>query len=76
MANGRCRLHGGLTPIRHGRYSKATRLSVRDLFERERLKPIAEAVRLLEPYLDDATRERLEQAIEAYIGGNNFGGLG
>jgi hypothetical protein len=67
MANGRCRLHGGLTPIKHDKYSKATLLSVREWLERERFNQIAHAMKLLEPYLDDTTKEGLELAVSAYL---------
>jgi hypothetical protein len=67
MANGRCRLHGGLTPIKHGRYSKANLLTLSELVWQSRLSDILRTVKRLEPYLDDATKEGLEQAIEAYL---------
>lgn len=31
VGDGRCKLHGGLTPVKHGRYSRIKRDSIRDL---------------------------------------------
>lgn len=70
MANGRCRLHGGLTPIKHGRYSKAKLKTLAELLSAQRFQAVLRGVKLLEPYLDDSTREGLEQAIEAYLEDN------
>jgi hypothetical protein len=67
MANGRCRLHGGLTPIKHGRYSKANLKTLSELVWQSRLQDILRTVKRLEPYLDDATKEGLERALEAYL---------
>lgn len=36
---GRCKLHGGLTPIRHGRYSTITREPLRKLIEQHEADP-------------------------------------
>jgi hypothetical protein len=33
MLNGRCRLHGGLTPIKHGRRSKIKAITIREWLE-------------------------------------------
>jgi hypothetical protein len=70
MPNGRCRLHGGLTPIKHGRYSKANyRTLYRTLIElrlQTRLEHIFYAVRLLEPYLDNKTKEAIFEAAARY----------
>lgn len=40
MSNGRCRFHGGKTPVKHGRYSKASlkeRKRVKDLIQKSLL---------------------------------------
>lgn len=34
VGQGRCKLHGGATPIKHGRYSSVSRTRIRDLYER------------------------------------------
>lgn len=36
---GRCKLHGGATPVRHGRYSTIKRPELRELIERHRADP-------------------------------------
>lgn len=33
VGQGRCNLHGGMTPVKHGRYSSITRTRIRDLIE-------------------------------------------
>ncbi len=40
MENGRCRFHGGMTPIKHGRYSKKAieiRQAIKDYLRNHRL---------------------------------------
>jgi hypothetical protein len=66
MVNGRCRLHGGLTPIKHGRYSKVLRHTIGEMRLIRKLNSLFQAKRMLEPYLDDKTKEGLEAAIERY----------
>lgn len=39
VGQGRCRLHGGLTPVRHGRYSMIQRDSLRELAEQMATDP-------------------------------------
>ncbi len=64
---GRCHLHGGLTPIRHGRYSSVQRRSVRELVAKfeadpnplDTLPELALARALLADYLERAGKGRV-----------------
>lgn len=69
VGQGRCKLHGGASPIRHGRYSSIQRDSVRDLYEKHRTDPdpldmldeLAAARAMFEDFVNryDAWREAL-----------------
>lgn len=39
VGQGRCKLHGGASPIRHGRYSQIQRAEIRELYEKHAADP-------------------------------------
>src|SRR5262249_27164054 len=62
VGEGRCRLHGGATPIRHGLYSKVRRTRLG-----KRIAEIENDPDILDLYKELATLKALaEQAVEAY----------
>lgn len=73
---GRCRLHGGATPIKHGRYSGITRDSIRQLIEKHEADPnpldifpeLAAARALFEDFINryDRWREAILAWWESY----------
>lgn len=76
-AVGRCKLHGGLSPIKHGRYSKIRRGEISKLIEQHEADPdplnflpeLAALRALLEDYL-----ERYDEYREAIIHWHNEAG--
>lgn len=73
VGEGRCRLHGGATPIKHGRYSKVSRPRIRELLveldkdpDPLNLVPEAQLIRALA--MDFA--ERYEDLVEALLAWN------
>lgn len=78
---GRCKLHGGASPIKHGRYSKIKREPIRRLIEDYEADPdplnvlpeIAAARALFQDYLEryDEWREALLAWHESYVESEN-----
>lgn len=74
---GRCKLHGGATPIKHGRYSTITRPRIRELLEQFETDPtpldLLPEVKLLRALLTDFV-ERYDEVTEAVLAWHNSWG--
>jgi hypothetical protein len=70
IGEGKCRLHGGATPIRHGRYSKITRPRLRELLDQYENDPapldLLPEVQLLRALLTDWV-ERYDEFTDALL---------
>lgn len=70
LGEGKCRLHGGATPIRHGRYSKITRPRIRELLDEYENDPapldLLPEVKLLRALLTDWV-ERYDEFTDALL---------
>lgn len=70
LGEGKCRLHGGATPIRHGRYSKITRPRIRELLDQYENDPapldLLPEVKLLRALLTDWV-ERYDEFVDALL---------
>src|SRR5690554_1667741 len=77
LGQGKCRLHGGATPVKHGRYSTITRPRIRELLDQfendaEPLNLLPE-VKLLRALLTDFV-ERYDEITEATLAWHNSWG--
>lgn len=77
LGEGRCRLHGGATPIKHGRYSTITRPRVRELLDQYENDPeplnLLPEVKLLRALLTDFV-ERYDEITDATLAWHNSWG--
>lgn len=77
VGQGRCHLHGGLNPIKHGRYSTITRPRIKELLEQFENDPapmdLLPEVKLLRALLTDFV-ERYDEVTEAILAWHNSWG--
>lgn len=74
VGQGKCKLHGGATPVKHGRYSKITRPRIRELLDAFEADPdplnLAPEVALLRALIIDYV-ERYDEMTEALLRWSN-----